>query len=177
MKIIYTNKNEQILVDEDDYSLLSRHTWDITNFGYARTTINKKQILMHKLILPTGSSRLVTDHINRNKLDNRKENLRIISRTENNYNHSHKVGVTGFMGVYGHSDGRDYYASFSYNNKTVYLGRGETLEETAKLRDYAVWLVRGEIGVYNFPNEDYSKFEHPKKQNMYDKVMKVLKGD
>ena len=83
-----------VLVDDEDYPLLSRHHWNILFVGsqnrpYAFTRLyneekkNGKTLLMHSLIM--GNTRQ-HDHKNGNSLDNRKENLRPATNQENGWN-------------------------------------------------------------------------------------------
>lgn len=79
------NSKLKIIVDDEDYPLLSRFKWRISDTGYAMTQITgQKHIRMHVLVfgaMPKG--RFVIDHKNRNKLDNRKCNLRAVTQKEN----------------------------------------------------------------------------------------------
>lgn len=85
-----------MLVSADDYDFVSRWKWKRHRQGYAcRTTYHKDTktfplLLMHRVIaerafgeIPKG---LVVDHINRVKLDNRRDNLRVVTQGENNLN-------------------------------------------------------------------------------------------
>ena len=79
-----------VLLDDDDVELVSQHKWWITPQGYACTKIrrddgSRRTIGMHRLILGDPET-AATDHINRNRLDNRKENLRACSDRQNNRN-------------------------------------------------------------------------------------------
>ena len=89
MAEIILKSGEVVLVDDADYPWLSHWKWKRHRNGYACRTgyKNKKYILvlMHRQIMepPYG---LEVDHINRNKLDNRRVNLRCVTRSENNFN-------------------------------------------------------------------------------------------
>lgn len=74
------------LVDEDDFEYLSQFIWTYSQ-GYARRSKRRKEpdarnLSMHRIVMdcPDG---LTVDHINFNKLDNRKENLRIVTMKQN----------------------------------------------------------------------------------------------
>jgi hypothetical protein len=97
--IILTNKNEKILIDIEDIDLIKQYTW-WTNYKYAvALTSSNKKIFMHKLIMNIDSIHQ-GDHINRNKLDNRKSNLRIATLIENNRNRNiQKNNTSGIIGV------------------------------------------------------------------------------
>jgi len=73
------------LVDDENYDYLNSLTWHLTKDGYASRHLPRparKIIFMHNLIFPTPKG-YVIDHINGDKLDNRKENLRICTHREN----------------------------------------------------------------------------------------------
>jgi len=85
-------------VDDEDYKLVSQYKWQeakairkgkyYTSYALAKTcgsNKTRKTISMHRLIMNTPAN-LVVDHINHNGLDNRKENLRNITRSENQKN-------------------------------------------------------------------------------------------
>ena len=89
MKILYSKKTRQeIIVDDADYEALKGKTWHITKRGrYAATNVKVapgvyRSMFLHRLLIepPEG---MVVDHINGNKLDNRRENLRVVSSAGN----------------------------------------------------------------------------------------------
>lgn len=76
------------LVDDELLEWLSRYNWTCTYHGYARATVDRKNTAMHRLVvgldkIPRGKH---VDHINRIRLDNRRENLRIVSPEQNTLN-------------------------------------------------------------------------------------------
>ena len=76
--------------------------------------------------IPCGH-KLVVDHINNNKLDNRVENLQIITQR---YNLSKdKKGTSHFTGVYWHKNYKKWCSQIIVNNRTIYLGSFKTEEE------------------------------------------------
>lgn len=176
MKTIYTTKGTEILVSDEDYSLLARHVWGLDGNGYPRVCIGKFNIMMHQLVCPAGGQGNVTDHINRNKLDNRRENLRVITRAQNAFNVDRKLGKIPYIGVYRHKGGF-YYASFSHKNKTKHLPVAVSDVDAALMRDYVCWAIRGDLGILNFPDIDYTCFEHNKKSKLDIIISTMLKGD
>ena len=89
-EVLLRNTGNYAIVDEDDFDMVNKLSpWHENDQGYAvkKTKINGKSISirMHALINGTPKG-LVTDHINGNKLDNRKENLRSVGQMINCWN-------------------------------------------------------------------------------------------
>jgi len=85
------------IVDDDIYERAKDFKWYLDHHGYpnsngkTRAKINRGWL--HKFVLGSAPKPLVTDHINRNKLDNRRENLRFVNRRINNLNSSKKKWI------------------------------------------------------------------------------------
>ncbi len=71
-----------MLVSERDYPIISKYRWYLKD-GYVVTSIAGKRVKMHTMVRGAASDGFETDHINRNRLDNRYENLRLITRQQN----------------------------------------------------------------------------------------------
>lgn len=125
----------KILLDDDDYERIKKDfnnmKWCVSknrNGLYAQKRTNKGKIYLHRYIM--GFPKGIVDHINRNTLDNRKENLRVTSNANNlrngNIRPNNKTGVNG---VYYDKKRKKYVSRIKVNYKNVYLGRFDTLEE------------------------------------------------
>jgi HNH endonuclease len=88
VKIIYTKNKQEILVSDEDYAYLKQFNWRIQK-GYAMR-YHKKNISMHRELMSFPRP-LHVDHINRNKLDNRRENLRLATTSQNTANSIKKL--------------------------------------------------------------------------------------
>lgn len=96
----YDYKGSEFLFDWEDYDIVSKYCWSVNTIGYVRTQdyANRLDILMHRYVTnaPKG---MYVDHINHNKSDNRKSNLRVCSQSENMMNavmrKDNKTGVKG----------------------------------------------------------------------------------
>jgi len=102
VKLIPLTQGEFAIVDSEDYDYLSQWKWYCSN-GYAvRVEYTKKDrvaILMHREVNVTPDN-LYTDHINQNRLDNRKSNLRSCTNKQNQRNKAPILGKTSiFKGV------------------------------------------------------------------------------
>ena len=77
-----TNTKDIVLVDDEDYPVLSRLNWYLSDTGYAITDTPVKHLKMHKLLVGAIGKKVI-DHTDRNKLNNQKDNLRIVSQSVN----------------------------------------------------------------------------------------------
>lgn len=144
------------IVDDADYLELSRFTWHITSHGYAGR-INTKHakpssVLMHRQIIAPPAD-LVVDHINGNRLDNRRENLRVCTTKENLRNRKSVSAnnSTGFRGVYrGISRHRPWRAAIRVDGRLIALGIHQTPEDAARAYDTAARKYFGEFASPNF---------------------------
>jgi hypothetical protein len=127
MKKIKLTQNKFALVDDEDYEKLNQYSWYAEKGRYtyyaARTDKLKKKIRIHRFIM-NPTSNLQIDHINGNGLDNRKENLRICTHQQNQYNKKlSKNNSSGIKGVHWDKSRNKWRAKIKINNKEKYLGR------------------------------------------------------
>ena len=133
---IFTKKGEEILIDADDYSQVKDFYWGLNSQGYAISVIHGKHKRLHLLLMdkPVG---MVVDHINGNKLDNRKCNLRVCTVHENSMNTKHSyTNITKRVGVHVKGDG-NYKATLMYKGKTVLNKTFVCFEDAIKARKEA----------------------------------------
>ena len=124
MKIQLT-QGKFAIVDDEDYDALSKFKWTHSG-GYAyrlKTTKGiSKKVWLHRVINNTPEG-LFTDHINGDRLDCRKINLRTCTQSQNNKNASkRKDNSSGFRGVYWFKLTNNYRANISVNGKRICLG-------------------------------------------------------
>ena len=100
MEIEYDDRYINALIDKEDFPKVKDYTWHYTSNAYVSHSCvddgKRKSLYLHNFIMDrldhTGKgSKESIDHINRNGLDNRKENLRLITQTEQNLNQGRKV--------------------------------------------------------------------------------------
>ena len=152
MQIIKLTQDKETIVDDEDYEYLNRWNWcfkpDRVNSGYACRGRNPV-ILMHRFILKITNSKIHIDHINGNKLDNRKENLRISTQSQNKANSKkYRNGKTKYKGTVKKLN--RWQAQIRVNNKNMYLGSFLTEEEAAKAYDAAALIHFKEFANLNF---------------------------
>lgn len=150
------------IVDAEDYERLSEFHWHATsgpwnNTVYAASQSGRTRLRMHRVILGLGPNDPEVDHINRNGLDNRKANLRLVSRRQNALNQSlRRTVTTGFRGAsWSKSHGR-WWSRIKVAGKTIHLGYFDTAEEAARAYDVAAIKYNGEFAQPNFPPENTS---------------------
>jgi hypothetical protein len=135
MKTIQLTRGKETIVDVDNYEHLNQWKWQFTTRGYAVRTENRKIIFMHRVINNTPEG-LDTDHINRNKLDNRKCNLRTVTRSQNFMNiNPRKNNTTGVKGVQIHAEG--WMVRITVNYKRIYIGYYLNFEDAVAARKLA----------------------------------------
>lgn len=163
MVVSFDIKGHTVLVDEQDAYLLEQSRWYIlrgsgTNYVTSHTgrkiDDNRKTVRLHGVIMrpPTG---LVVDHINFDGLDNRRDNLRICTPSQNSAWKRMKGAASGFRGVYRIEKLRirPWEAYLRVNNDRIRVGYFKTKEDAARAYDIAAMKHFGEFAVLNFPNE------------------------
>lgn len=129
------------LIDAEDIDKVKYIKWHLSAGGYAiNSPKNKKPKHMHKVVMGTNE---MIDHINHNTLDNRKCNLRIVNKSQNQMNSNYK-------GVYSYSNGR-FIAHIKLHGKMVYLGTYVEENEAYYARWYAEKIIFKE---YRYPKPE-----------------------
>lgn len=119
------------IIDEEDYKKVSRYRWHYNN-GYA---VSDFGVRMHRFIMNPPDD-LVIDHINHNRLDNRRFNLKVCTQFENSQNRFHSNVTSG--NVYSNKNVTKWYACNRIDGKRVCSKYYDTYEEA----DNALMLMR-----------------------------------
>lgn len=143
MKVIYTAKNEEILVDDEDFEELNKRVWMIhTKRGYVAGYYigdkyeDRKKKMMHRIIM-NAPDHLEVDHINGVKTDNRRCNLRLCDKSQNGANKPPmRNNKTGFKGVSFDKRENKYRAAIKFQGKK-YQKNFKSAVEAA--RQYNKW--------------------------------------
>jgi hypothetical protein len=114
--------NKYAIVDDEDFEHLNKFHWFLSNRGYAYRSSGGKSLLMHKEVLVCDEGKVV-DHINGDKLDNRRSNLRQATHAENMRNRKMQVNnKSGFRGVHQKKKDGLWYAQIKVNGIQKFLG-------------------------------------------------------
>ena len=125
MKFIHLGHDNFAVVDEDDFLKIQHLIFCKGSHGYAvKTNDRKNPRLLHKIIFTTPKNKFI-DHINNNKLDNRKINIRFVTRSENNRNVANK------RGTFFHKKTGKWWAMTRIDKKLKYIGCSYQNEEEA----------------------------------------------
>jgi hypothetical protein len=148
VKEIQLTQGRIAFVDDEDYERLIQWKWRYER--YAICEVNGRVTKMHRLILDAPEG-VEVDHCNNNKLDNRKANLRLATRSLNEANKPKRSGtVSHYKGVTWHSS--KWRAKIKRNGETHYLGHYDSEIDAAKAYDRAAREAFGEYARLNFPD-------------------------
>jgi hypothetical protein len=156
MKTIPLSQGRVAIVDDRDFETLNRYKWYAQKIGntlYAarHATGRHRTIYMHRQIPGITDPGIFVDHRNGNGLDNRRQNLRLATKTENARNRpAPKNNTSGFKGVHWHKQGNAYRARIKVNGKNIHLGLFPTPTEAARAYDQAARKYFGEFARTNF---------------------------
>lgn len=139
MKKVKLTKGKFALVDDKDYESITRTSWSYHHGGYA--VRGKPQVSMHRLIMdaPKGVS---IDHINGNRLDNRRSNLRFATQRQNLYNSLSNDGV------HWRPDRRAWIVRMNLGGKKKYIGYFKDKKSALEARKNASIEYHGEFSPY-----------------------------
>lgn len=150
MNIKLTNSELTFIIDDEDYERVSKFNWqllirDNKFHGIMSTTLPYFRLARFILHVSKGSGTCV-DHINRDILDNRKINLRIVTYAQNNFNRGLlKNNSSGYTGISFHKRKRKWLASIRQNYKQIHLGSFSSKEEAIKIRELKAKELYGEF--------------------------------
>lgn len=124
------------LISLEDVEKVSKERWFVTEYNYARCCLKEtgKYTFLHRFLLNIPDD-IFVDHINQNKLDNRRENLRTCNYSQNGMNRGlQSNSTTGYKGVNFDKRRSLYRAHIKLNGKQTHLGYFEKIEDAVKAR-------------------------------------------
>jgi hypothetical protein len=136
-------------VSPEDYAYLSSYSWHKSSTGYA---LNSKGKSMHAVVmnrLHGDYGNLLVDHISMDRLDNRRSNLRLVTKSQNGFNRRASRGSQSpYKGI--RRDGKAWQARIMCDGKSFQIGNFSDEAEAAWMRDQWSLALHQEYAQLNF---------------------------
>lgn len=146
-----------VLVDDEDVALVNKYRWSVYRDKYpiilhrSGPHSNRLVIQLPRLLMDAPKG-MEVDHINGDRLDNRRSNLRVCSHAENMRNRKRRVdNRSGYKGVYWDPARSSWRAEIRHNKRVYWLGRFDSVKDAARAYDEAAERLHGEFACLNFP--------------------------
>lgn len=142
--------NFSFMIDIDDLELVEDIPWQVNIKGYAK---HRDIGLLHRYLMKISkgtNNTIHIDHINGNKLDNRKSNLRFCSNQQNSFNRN--IGTTnksGYKGVSWNKQCNKWHSQITHNYKTINLGYYNNIIDAVKVYNDKALELFGEFAKIN----------------------------
>jgi len=162
------------VIDTSDYDKVSKYTWSANKNNYATTTIDGSTTLLHRLLIKPPVN-MVVDHIDGDRLDNRKTNLRVCTQSENLRNQlKHcRSGTSKYKGVTYNREKGKWLARIRVRNIKYGLGSYYNELDAALAYNIGSVLLSPKFGRLNVI--PYINSERLLSDYTYSKLMKVSK--
>lgn len=143
-----------VLVDDEDFEYLNKFKWNLCHgyaqrFGRITEDFYRKSMLMHREIIH-ASKGIQVDHINHDQLDNRKSNLRLVTKSQNMMNAKKRTMCKSpYKGVCWFNNYQKWMSSITINGKKKFLGYFEYDKDAAVAYNKAAKKYFGEFSLLN----------------------------
>jgi hypothetical protein len=156
----YDYKNNIFTFNLEDHEKIKDYCWHKNKRGYFVCSKNleeddqRQTIRLHRIIMGINDPEIEIDHINRDKSNNRKYNLREADHRQNNVNKNlNSNNSSGCQGVYYNKKLDKWHSQIYYNKKKIHIGYFDDLDDAIKSR------IKYEIKIENFNNNHlYEKY-------------------
>jgi len=139
-----TFDNKEFVFDKKDYELIKPHTWCFDNSGY----VCKSNVRLHRFILNPKRNQVV-DHIDHDKSNCLRSNLRVCTQSQNMMNQLKQKGSTSskYKGVTRYPN--KWRASIGYQNRTIHIGYYDSEKEAARAYNNAAIKMFNDYALLN----------------------------
>jgi hypothetical protein len=156
MRQIKLSRGKFAIVSDKDYEELTKYNWHYSSIGYAvrnvRIDVNKYDcVYMHRQLMGlTKGDGLLVDHVNGDTLDNRRENLRVCTKTENQCNQRPRhTRASIYKGVGWYKRDKKWRARISVNKTNIEIGKFTCETCAARAYNEAAQIHHGEFAWLN----------------------------
>lgn len=157
----YTPKGDEFWFDKEDYDLIKDYVWYFNTEGHLRASEYNNgvqhDIMLHRIVMMCPDD-MDVDHIihptlYEHKVDNRKSNLRIVTRSQNSMNrHIPRNNTSGVKGVSWNKNKNRWEVYIGYNGKQIRLGAFIDKEDAIRVRQNAEEKYYGEYNLVDTKN-------------------------
>lgn len=141
-----------VMVDDEDYNYLSKFNWHVSKDKCVASWLgskNNKRILIHRFIMNPPDN-MEIDHIDGNRLNNQKSNLRLATSSQNKCNRgARKDCKSGYKGVSWHKQNNKWSVRIMTDGKYLSLGLYDDIKEAALAYNNASKKYHGEFAFMN----------------------------
>lgn len=161
MKKVPLTQGQFALVDDEDYEWLMQWKWFAMKTPHGFVAVRNRgswdepgtaTIYMHREIMETAQG-MEVDHIDHNKLNDQRYNLRNCSALQNKCNKRSYYGTSKYKGVSWNKKANKWMSRIASKGEHIHLGYYDDEEEAARVYDEAAKELFGEFAELNFPEE------------------------
>jgi hypothetical protein len=147
----------QVLIDAEDLEKVSAYKW---YFDHSNRMVSNNEIgYLSRFIMNVTDFKMKVDHINQDRLDNRKENLRLCTNSENCRNRGKQTNNTsGYKGVYWNKKNEAWIAAIKLHGKFYHIGCFPNKKSAAKAYNKAALIYHGEFALLNEIQENENDY-------------------
>lgn len=139
------------LIEHIDLNRISSYSWSLMGRDYIKSRIDGKDVYLHRFIMKQDNPDIIVDHINRNKLDNRRSNLRLANRKQNAFNRNKSSNKSSKYKGVSLDKSKGLWQSYIKMDGIKYLlGYFKSEREAAKTYDLYASHYYGEFVATNF---------------------------
>lgn len=154
---IQLTKGKEAIIDGIDYAAISKHKWyafKSKRMWYAATNINKRPVSMHRFIMNVLDSKIFVDHKDHDGLNNKRDNLRLCSLSQNHCNRrsAHNKKYSKYLGVYWDNSKMKWTAKLRKDKLLYSLGTFKLENDAAIAYNNAAVKHHGEFANLNIIN-------------------------
>jgi len=130
--MILSSNGLKIQIDEEDYSRLCCISWSLNGAGYASGRAGKKVVFMHRYLVNAQLNEVV-HHIDNDKLNNQKANLKIVTTIQNSWlrEQINSNNTSGYRGVHWCKTRQKWLARIRVKEEKIYLGAFDDPKEAS----------------------------------------------